>query len=322
MIVVERTGPSVLVQDLGRPGHAHLGVTASGAADRREFRLANRLLGNDDGAAAFEVVLGGLAVRTDRELWCAVTGPGVGISVLGTDSRLRHSYAPQLVRLGPGERLRLGVPLTGLRNYLAVRGGLSTEQTLGSRSSDVLSGLGPPPVRAGDRFLVGGPTTAPPSPVPPPPRALRRTLAVTAGPRRDWIGDEGWRRLLTGPWQVSQESNRVGVRLIGPAVGRRPGFEGLELASEGLIAGAVQLPPAGAPVIFGPDHPLTGGYPVVAVLARASLDDLGQLRAGDPIRFADADPGPRQAGVEGPGLARTADAGEDGGTVDRSLAGT
>ncbi|MEU0066474.1 allophanate hydrolase subunit 2 family protein, partial [Streptomyces albidoflavus] len=134
-------GPLATVQDLGRPGLAALGVGASGAADRSALRLANRLVGNPEGAAAVEATLGGLAVRALRAVTVAVTGAPAPLSTGAVQS---------VIQLAEGERLELGTPLAGLRSYLAVRGGITVPEVLGSRSRDLLAALGPPPLAPGD----------------------------------------------------------------------------------------------------------------------------------------------------------------------------
>lgn len=285
MIRIERTGPLTLIEDLGRPGLAHLGVSASGAADRAALRLANRLVGNAEDAAGLEVALGGLTISTDRLLWCAVSGPATELRVITSGRRSRQASSPQSLVLQPGEVLQLTAPPTGLRNYLAVRGGLLIEPTLGSCSTDLLSGLGPAVVRAGDTFSLGQPAGDLPDVASAPPTEPVEELWLTPGPRQEWLSEQTWRQLLDQTWEVSPDSNRIGIRLVGPPLARLERYRAVELASEGLLPGAVQLPPSGQPVIFGPDHPLTGGYPVIAVLTTDCCDPSGQLRGGDRIRL-------------------------------------
>jgi biotin-dependent carboxylase-like uncharacterized protein len=193
-----------------------------------------------------------------------------------------------------GDTITVGAPVEGLRSYLALRGGFAGERVLGSRSSDVLSGLGPAALRPGDELELAGDEhgTAGEWPgatlIPPPlPRTGAAALALTRGPRDDWFGDAGWRALLETAWIVGTDSNRVGVRLAGTdgaAVVRAPDRAG-ELPSEGMVVGAVQIPPSGQPVVFHRDHPVTGGYPVIGVLTEAALDLAAQLWPGDPVRF-------------------------------------
>ena len=274
-LAVLATGPLTTVQDAGRPGRAALGVGRSGAADRGACALANRLVGNPPGAAVLEVTLGGLAVRAGADLLVVTTGARCA-------GPFPHA-APTLLRRGA--ELRLGAPAAGLRTYLAVRGGIAVPPVLGSRATDVLSGLGPPVVAAGDVLPVG-PPAAPPAgvdlaPVADPP-AGAVTVGVLPGPRADWFGAAGWSGLVGRPWTVSSDSNRVGLRLDGVPLDRlRTG----ELPSEGMVRGALQVPPAGTPVLFLADHPVTGGYPVIGYVADADVDRCAQLRPGQQLRF-------------------------------------
>lgn len=286
-LIVVRPGPLALLQDAGRFGHAADGVGRSGPADRAAHARANRLVGNDTGATAVEVTLGGLAVRAEIDVTVAITGAPAPADIDGDP--VAHD-APML--LATGKTLRLRAPRTGLRSYLAVAGGFDVPETLGSASTDTLAGLGPAPLAAGTRLPVGttsgtnrGAGDAPAAaPLGDPVAVLR----VLFGPRDDWFTDPT--ALTTGEWRVSPQSNRVGLRLDrpddgGPALDRsRPG----ELASEGLVLGAVQVPPSGQPVLFLADHPLTGGYPVVAVVVDDDIDRAGQLRPGQRLRFVPA----------------------------------
>ena len=277
MILVEETGPLALIEDLGRSGFAHLGVSPSGAADRSASALANRLVGNAEGAAVVEVTLGGLVITTSKLHWLAVTGAPTQLWI---DNQPTSSHT--VLSVLPGERLRIELPEEGVRNYLAVRGGLFAPKTLGSRSTDVLSGLGPPLVRPGDTIDVGHPTGVLPGIDIAPPRRPSKQLEVLPGPRRDWFTDEAWDRLVSARWTTSIDADRVAVRLEGPRLARRVADE---LPSEGLIRGAIQIPPAGQPLIFLADHPVTGGYPVVGVLTDRSADHAAQLRPGDGVSF-------------------------------------
>jgi biotin-dependent carboxylase-like uncharacterized protein len=276
---VVATGPLATVQDTGRPGHAGIGVPRSGAADRAAHDLANRLVGNLPGAATVEVTAGGLRLRAGRTVLVAVTGAPAPVTVAG---RAAPANAP--VTVPDGAELALATPTSGLRTYLAVRGGVDVPPVLGSRSTDLLSGLGPPVLRAGDTLAIGTDAAEEPvvdvAPVAAP--ADRPVLRVLPGPRRDWLAAEAWTRLTTQPWTVSADSDRVGLRLTGPRLERACDDE---LPSEGLVTGAVQVPPDGAPVLFLADHPVTGGYPVLAVVVTADLPAVAQLRPGDEMRF-------------------------------------
>ncbi|HWJ08267.1 MAG TPA: biotin-dependent carboxyltransferase family protein [Nocardioides sp.] len=277
-LVVRSVGGPVLVQDAGRAGHAAIGVGASGAADRASYALGNRLVGNEPGAAVLEVVLGGLEVEATGLAWVCVTGAPAPLEVDG-----RREPSGAVLALRPGQRLRLGTPPTGLRSYLAVRGGVDVAPLLGSRSRDTLAGLGPEPVRAGDRIAIGRDVAGDilVDAVPPQSYDEGPVVRVVRGPRDDWAADPD--ALVTRTWRVGAASDRVGLRLEGEPLAVVPGRG--ELPSEGALRGAVQLPPDGRPVVFGPDHPVTGGYPVVAVVADADTDRLAQLRPGEELRF-------------------------------------
>jgi biotin-dependent carboxylase-like uncharacterized protein len=281
---VEQPGALALVEDLGRPGFAHLGVAASGALDRGALALANRLVGNPDGAAALELLVGGFRARFEGESWFAVTGAWGSIRLDG------RTIAPYTAARGSdGSVLEVDVAERGIRYVLAVRGGLDVPAVLGSRSRDTLAGLGPEPVAAGQVLAVGA---QPAASVPvvdqevafPPPREAV-TLALRPGPRTDWFTDAARTTLFEVVWRLSEQADRVGVRLVGPALERlRAG----ELVSEATVPGSVQVAAGGQPTILLADRPVTGGYPVIAVVASASLDAVAQLRPGQPVRFRHA----------------------------------
>ena len=276
------TGPRALFVDEGRPGYAAIGVTPSGAADRASYRLGNRLVGNEPGAAAIEITLGGLALRAGSTVLIALTGADCRPTV---DGRPATHGGP--VYLRAGQELRLGVPAAGLRGYLAVAGGFDVPATLGSASTDTLAGLGPDPLRAGDRLAVRPPRAPRLLTVESVPRTIGPDAAlhldVLPGPRTDWLADPS--ALAARPWRVSDHSDRVGVRLLGDPLERHPDVVARELPSEPMVRGSIQVPPDGRPVIFGADHPVTGGYPVVGVLTEAAGDLLAQARPGDRIIF-------------------------------------
>ncbi|GGL18737.1 5-oxoprolinase subunit C family protein [Planomonospora parontospora] len=279
MIEVIAPGPYATVQDLGRPGYGHLGVPRSGAADAPSLRLANRLVGNPEGAAAIELTFGGAVLRFQGGAWAALTGAACPVALPGGAAGM---YAPFWVPAG-GE-LRVGAPATGLRTYVAVRGGVDVPPVLGSRSADSLSGLGPDPLAPGRMLPVGPSAGLPPITVDaaPPPGGAPGSLRILPGPRDDWFAPGALAALCAEPYEVSQDSNRVGVRLRGTPLERtRSG----ELPSEGMVAGALQVPPDGRPIVFLADHPPTGGYPVIAVLASGDLAAAAQLRPGDRLRF-------------------------------------
>ncbi len=279
MIEVIRSGPLTTVQDLGRPGLAHLGVGRSGAADRPALTLANRLVGNAERAACLEVTLGGLVLRSTATGTIALTGAPCPVLVAGRPAAM---HTP--ISVPAAATVELGRPATGVRTYLAVRGGIAVPPVLGSRSTDLLAGLGPPVVGAGDELPVGDDAAGLPhvdlAPVPPLASDIR--LRVLAGPREDWFTAGALWLLGAQPYEVTPASDRVGLRLRGPALTRsRDG----ELPSEGMVAGALQVPPDGLPVLLLADHPVTGGYPVIAVVDEVDRHLAAQARPGNRLRF-------------------------------------
>lgn len=279
------TGPLTTVQDGGRPGLASLGVSRSGAADRRSHRLGNRLLSNPEDAATLEVTLGGLSLRATDEVWLAVTGADVDVLVdHGSGPRPVGMNAPFVVHAGGS--VTLGMARAGLRAYVAVRGGIAAESTLGSCSTDTMSGLGPDPLAAGMVVEIGPrPGELPKLDVAPvaAPTAGEVELRAIRGPRDAWVlnADD----LVRTTWQASHHSDRVGMRLSGTAPGLLHRDPDRQLPSEGLVRGAIQVPPSGQPVVFLADHPVTGGYPVVAVLIDDDVDRAAQIRPGQPVRL-------------------------------------
>lgn len=280
-LLVLSPGPLALIQDLGRPGHADLGVGPSGPADRRAHALANRLLANPPQAAGVEITLGGFAARV-----CGEPGDVIEVALTGAHTILRVDGIAvgynSIARARVGQVVSVEVPAGGLRCYLAVRGGIDVPPVLGSRSTDVLSGIGPAPVAAGDQLPVGPrPPTHPRVALAPIPGAGRSPLRMLPGPQLDWLADPD--ALVTTAWRVDIASDRVGMRLTGPPLVHVDPTR--QLPSAGLVRGAIQVPPSGLPVVFGPDHPVTGGYPVAGVLLDADADGGAQLRPGEQVRL-------------------------------------
>jgi biotin-dependent carboxylase-like uncharacterized protein len=275
-----KTGPLALLEDLGRPGLAHMGVTRSGAADRRSHTLANRLVANPDDRATIEVMFGGFSAR--------VHGDDVAIAVTGADANPSVNGVPfgtnSIHYAHDGQVLSLGSPNSGLRSYLAVRGGIEVAPVLGSRSYDVMSAIGPQPLQAGDVLNVGDHTDDFPELDQAPVASIADDLLevlVVPGPRDDWFTDPD--ALVHADWIATDRSDRVGMRLAGRPLQYR--WPDRQLPSEGATRGAIQVPPNGLPVILGPDHPVTGGYPVIGVVADADIDKIAQIRPGQHVRL-------------------------------------
>ena len=279
-------GAFTTIQDLGRPGWAHIGVPRSGAADRVALVSANRLVGNEDGAAALETTLAGPRLLFHDAAEVALMGAPVRARVGEREVPMNQAFA-----VAAGEELRVGNAMAGLRTYVAFAGGIEVGLVLGSAATDVLTGLGPPPLARGDMLSVrrqrGGRTIRPPAPYAPPVGDLPQCVVLRAidGPRSDWFTKESVKRLFREPFAVDQASNRIGIRLRGPQFERT---RAEELLSEGLVPGAIQVPPDGQPIMLLADHPTTGGYPVVAVVHSRDLSLAAQLRPGRMVRFKDA----------------------------------
>lgn len=296
-LVIEEPGMQALLEDRGRPGLGNLGVVASGAADRASAEQANRLVGNPAGACVIEVLMGGLSVTARGHHALALAGAPSDAVIAGPyGQRIAPHLAP--FALYDGEHLTLGAPSTGLRGYLSVRGGCATPAVLGSRSTDVMSGIGPEPLSSGDVVPV---LPAPPgrsvgAPEPPavrfPAAGELVTLRATPGPRDTWFSPAALMALTNQEWRVSNRSNRVGVRFEEPAEGAvLERSRKRELPSEGVVAGSLQVPHSGVPVLFLADHPVTGGYPVIAVVVARDLPVAAQLPPGGRVRFQIVDPG-------------------------------
>jgi biotin-dependent carboxylase-like uncharacterized protein len=297
-VQVARAGALTTLQDCGRPGYAHLGVPRSGALDAPAHHRANQLVGNPPGEPVLETTLTGVAVTARTAVTVAVTGATAAVRLDG-----RPVERDTAVAMAAGQTLDVGPARLGVRSYVAFSGGLRVPPVLGSASTDLLSGLGPARLAAGDLLDLGGagvpdgaaavpggtPAAAgsrprcpqagvPAAPVP----GERAELLVHLGPRDDWLSAAGLAALRGGAWTVSPQSNRVALRLAGAAPPRsRPG----ELPSEGLVAGAIEALPDGQLVVFLADHPTTGGYPVIAVLDPASIPVCAQARPGLTVTF-------------------------------------
>lgn len=274
---VLRAGALTTIQDGGRPGLAHLGVPHAGAMDLPAYRLANRLTGNPPGTAVLETTADGVTFTCDRFSWIAVTGASAPVDVSG------HAVGRGVaVAMKPGDILNVGRALAGVRNYVAVSGGIDVAPVLGSRSTDILAGVGPPIICDGDVLAIGRSVGWPPALdfalYSLPPKKLR--LVVHLGPRDNWLAAGEVDRLRGFSYSVSSNSNRIAMRLEGPPLSLS---ERRELLSEGLVMGAVQVPPNGLPLVFLADHPTTGGYPVIGVLDEEGIAQCAQARPGTTV---------------------------------------
>jgi antagonist of KipI len=284
-IEVETPGFLTTVQDLGRPGHAAAGVSASGAADPLALRIGNRLVGNHDGAAALEMTIVGGSFRFEADGVVALAGADAG-------ARLRDRgvtpWRPSAVRAG--ETLVCTAMHGGARAYLCVRGGLAVPLVFGSASTHLLSGLGGyegRALRAGDHLLLGAADARAPFYRTVDPSALPgyrpgEPFRATEGPQASWFPSEAHAILHETEWRVAEACDRMGIRLTGPRI--QP-VEPRELVTEGVPLGAIQIPPGGLPIVLFVEHQTTGGYPKIANVIAADLARLGGLRPRDTLRF-------------------------------------
>jgi len=283
-LIVEAPGLFTTVQDLGREGFGPIGVSASGAADPMSLRIGNRLVGNSEGAAALEMTLVGGAFTFERAVVIAATGADFGPSLDGMALPMWTS-----IEIRAGQTLKFGHSRSGARAYLCVQGGIAVEPFLGSASTHVLSGLGGFEARAlrkGDRVELGVANSLFRK------RSLsakamenlkpRKMIRVTDGPQSDWSAESSWKTFCGNAFRVSEQSNRMGIRLEGPPISPNASRE---MITEGVSLGAIQVPPSGQPIILFVEQQTTGGYPKIANVISADLHSLGQLRPRDEIRF-------------------------------------
>ena len=269
----------ITLQDQGRIGFANIAVPTSGAFDQSAHHLGNRLVGNFPGACSIESLRGNFKFSTDTDLVIAVTGAGASVQINGREhemSRAIYVAANSTVAVKPGS--------VGLRTYIAIRGNISGDSVMGSNSYDELSQIGTPPIQAGDQFSISNQVAGSISGDYFPNFAVsgQAEIELEAMPAPRWSGFSNGQTLFDTEYQVTESSNRVGMRLSGPELIWNSKER---LASEGVVTGAIQIPVDGMPLIFGPDHPTTGGYPVIAVVSRNSLNLLAQSAPGTKVRF-------------------------------------
>lgn len=290
-IEIIKPGLLTTLQDTGRPGFAQLGIGRAGAFDAPALRLANALCGNARGACALEITLLGPSLRFHADAWVAVTGAPIAFRIDGTE---RPTWAPVFV--AAGSIVELGAMRCGCRSYLGVRGGFDVAQVLGSRSTDVNARLGPCDgrvLRADDALPIAA--GAPHFPAHPPPnwrldprpwfqerQDSPANLRLLPGSHFDKLTETSRNALFSDAFTVHADSNRVGLRLTGPNLAWTAP---IEMISEACVPGLLQLPPSGQPIAFGPECPVSGGYPRIGQVVATDIPRLAQLRPGDALRF-------------------------------------
>jgi antagonist of KipI len=299
VIQVLEPGLFTTVQDLGREGFGPMGVSPSGAADRISLRMGNRLLANQQGTAALEMTLLGGTFTFPEGAVVALAGSDFGATLDEKPAEMWRAHGVE-----PGQVLRLGPTKSGARCYLCVQGGIEVELFLGSASTHILSGLGGHEGRAlrkGDVLKIGTryiKSMAPWSASMPDrewalsPRTMevlepRKVICVTDGPQSDWFSEAAKKVFYGSTFRVTEDSNRMGIRLEGTAI---PAPVGGEMISEGVALGAIQVPEGGQPIILFVEQQTTGGYPKIANVISADFHRLGQLRPRDEIRFQRVEP--------------------------------
>ncbi len=286
---IRNSGLLSIFQDAGRPGQAKQGVSVSGAMDKASLAAANRLVGNSENEACVETAYGRLELACISDCLVAVTGAQCPVTVTDNQGNAHAVSGNSAIQLTAGSSLKLGEPIAGVFSYLAVRGGFDVPHVLGSASTDFMAKIGRM-LGAGEYLPVKKAGNATPSLTAVPaglPKAREMSVIdVVLGPRADWFSQESLDLFASQIWTVTVQSNRVGLRLSGATpLTRSEAMEGKELPSEGTVRGAIQIPAAGQPILFMADHPLTGGYPVIACVAEYHLDFAGQLPINAQIRF-------------------------------------
>lgn len=285
LFVVE-PGLLTTVQDLGRLGYQRVGIPPSGPMDRAAFVVANRLVGNPDGAAGLEMTIKGPRLEARGDALVAVTGAEMGFTVNG-----RPAPAWTAVRVRAGDVLGFQMASAGCRAYLAVAGGIDVAPALGSRATYLrgrLGGLGGRALRKGDALPVGSAPvpgaregrTVPPARRPAYPAEVE--CRVILGPQADRFTDEGIAAFLGGPYEVTPQADRMGYRLKGPVIAHARGHD---IVSDGIPLGGIQVPGEGQPIVLLVDRQTAGGYTKIATVISVDIGRIGQTRPGQRVRF-------------------------------------
>ena len=280
-ITVISPGPLTTVQDAGRTGYMQYGIGTCGAMDQEAYRAGNALVGNAGGEAMLEATLMGPTLRFDDECLFALTGADMGALLDGAPAPRYRA-----VRAQAGQVLEVGFARAGCRGYIAVQGGIDVPKVMGSRSTDLkcrAGGVEGRALRRGDVLKAGAAVRpAEGRAMPAPDYANDITVRVVPGPQYDCFTDAGHAAFLSMPYTLTQDSDRMGMRLDGAPI---ESVKGVDIVSDGTMFGSIQVPRSGKPIILMADHQTTGGYAKIATVCSQDLPLLAQLRPGGTVRF-------------------------------------
>jgi biotin-dependent carboxylase-like uncharacterized protein len=286
VLTIEHAGPLTTVQDAGRPGYARFGVTAAGPMDRLAHAAANVAIGNPEGASAIETALGGITVVvSEGSIAIAVAG---GAPVVTIDGARVEAWSVQI--LSRNDRLAIRPGRWGSWTYLAIAGTLPAKRWLGSTATHAQSGFGGRNMAAGDTLVIDDARSRPATPrnLPLPVGARpRQDVRVVLGPQDRFFSSEVQQSFLSGVYTVTDAYDRMGMRLGGPKLAISGS---LDMLSEAIVRGSVQVPGHGDPIVLLADHQTTGGYPKIATVIAADQDGLAQLRPRDHLTFRAVSP--------------------------------
>lgn len=281
-IKIMQAGALTTIQDKGRFGYQKSGIGQAGAMDQEAYAAANRLAGNLPGAAVLEMTMQGATLKFMDKHLCALTGADMQAKLDGEPQERYQSFTVEA-----GQTLALGFAQSGLRGYLAIQGGIDVPKVLGSRSTDVksrLGGLEGRALKSGDELRVGESDGMPPIytslPVPDYPEEV--TIRAILGPQDDYFTDKGVATFFDNWYTVTPQSDRMGIRLEGAAIENKAG---VDIVSDGITFGSVQVPANGMPIVLMADHQTAGGYAKIATVVSADLPKLAQLKPGQKVKF-------------------------------------
>lgn len=277
---IKDAGPMMTVQDLGRVGLSRFGVSGAGPMDPPSLRMANRLVGNAESDAGLEFAQVGGTFVVDAPVRFAVTGASVGMTI---DGKPVHAWESH--HLLPGQTLRIGAVVNAVWGYLAISGGIDTPPVLGARTTHLRTGLGGFDGRrlaAGDGLPLGASGHAPLLALRQPLARPRGPFRIVPGPQADHFDASAWKIFLEEPFRIATHRDRMAQMLDGPAISA---FAGHDIISDGTVAGSIQVPSSGRPIVLMAERQTTGGYPKIATVASVDLPRMAQAMTGSFVHF-------------------------------------